>query len=150
MNFFLKGCDLAYRWKMQFNPDANKQALDVVFSEKLENKMHSQIFFNNSPVARSNFLKHVGVYLETKIDCTYVKEKMKKAIKGVNIIIKLHPILPMHSLLTIYKFKPHLSCGDVSYNQPNNEVFCKNTESLQYQASFANTGQSKAHHEINL
>lgn len=75
---------------------------------------------------------------------------MKKAIKGVNIIIKLDPILLMHSLLTIYKFKPHLSCGDVSYNQPNNEVFCKNTESLQYQASFANTGQSKAHHEINL
>lgn len=75
MNFFLKGCDWASRWKMQFNPDANKQALDVVFSKKLENKMYSQIFFNNSPVARSNFLKHVGVYLETKIDCTYVKKK---------------------------------------------------------------------------
>ena len=105
---------------MQFNPDTNKQALDVVFSKKLENKLHSQIFFNNSPVARSNFLKHVGVYLETKIDCTYVKEKMKKAIKGVNIIIKLHPILPMHTLNHILAQpkphpKPHLS---TAYAQP--------------------------------
>ena len=64
---------------MQFNPDVNKQALEVVFSRKLENKMHPLIFFNISPVDRSNFLKHLGAYLNMKLDFTYhVKEKLKK------------------------------------------------------------------------
>lgn len=50
-----------------------------------------------------------------------------------------------NNLLTIYKFfvGPHLDHGNVSYNQPKNESFCK-IEQLQYQACLAIIGAIKS------
>ena len=41
--------------------------------------------------------------------------------------------------MTIYKiFKSaHLDYGDVVYDQPNNELFCRKLESVQYNAALA-------------
>ena len=37
------------------------------------------MFFNNSPVARFNFLKHLGGYLDSSLDLTHhVKQKLQK------------------------------------------------------------------------
>ena len=38
----------AHQWKMQFNPDKNKQAVQVIFSQKKETIAHPPVFFNGS------------------------------------------------------------------------------------------------------
>ena len=40
----------AYQWKMQFNPDINKQAVQVIFSEKKNKSIHPPLFFNEAAV----------------------------------------------------------------------------------------------------
>ena len=45
--------DWAYKWKMSFNPDLNKQAQEVVFSRKLNKSSHPKMFFNNAPVVQA-------------------------------------------------------------------------------------------------
>ena len=42
-----------YKWKMLFNPDASKQAQEVVFSRKKNPFNHSDIYFNNMPLTLS-------------------------------------------------------------------------------------------------
>ena len=48
----------------------------------------------------------------------HVKEKPPKAIKGTNIIRKLHSFLPRQSALTIYKqfVRPNLDFGNAIYD----------------------------------
>ena len=48
----------AYKWKMSFNPDLNKQAQEVIFSWKLNKPSHPKIFFNNAPVFCANWPKY--------------------------------------------------------------------------------------------
>ena len=42
--------DWAYQWKMQFNPDKNKQAIQVIFSQKRTKSVHRPVFLNESEV----------------------------------------------------------------------------------------------------
>ena len=50
-----------------------------------------------------------------------------------------------NALLTIYKFsiRPHLDYGDIVFDQPTNDSFCKKLESVQYNAALAITGTIK-------
>ena len=62
----------AYKWKMSFNPDLNKQAQEVVFSRKLNKASQPQITFNNASVFCANWQKHLGMYLdEFKFQLSY-------------------------------------------------------------------------------
>ena len=114
----------AYKWKMSFNPDLNKQAQEVVFSRKLNKSSHPKMFFNNAPVVRASWQKHLGMFLEDSLNFSYhTKEKISKSMKGIGIIKKLSKTLPQHALITICKsfVRPHLDYGDIIYDQPNNE-----------------------------
>ena len=116
--------DWAYKWKMSFNPDLNKQAQEVVFSRKLNKSSHPKMFFNNAPVVHASWQKHLGMFLEDSLNFSYhIKEKMFKAMKGIVIIKKLGKTLPQHALITICKsfVRRHLDYGDIIYDQPNNE-----------------------------
>ena len=75
----------------------------------------------------------------------HIKEKISKAMKGICIIKKLSNVLPRKSLITIYKsfVRPHLDYVDLIYDQPNNEIFCQQIESVQCNASLAITGVIK-------
>ena len=44
----------AYQWKMIFNPDASKQAREIVFSRKANASNHETVYFKNVPVMREN------------------------------------------------------------------------------------------------
>ena len=106
----------AHQWKMPFNPDLNKQAQEVIFSKKMIKSSHPKISFNNVPVSRASFQKHLGIYLDEKPKFNHhIKEKFTKAMKGIGVIKGLSMILPRHSLLTIYKsfVWPHLDYGDI-------------------------------------
>ena len=82
----------------------------------------------------------------------HIKEKISKAMKEIGIIKKLSNVLPRKSLITIYKsfVRPHLDYGDLIYDQPNNESFCQQIESVQYNASLAITGAIKGTSRIKL
>ena len=133
----------AYQWKMIFNPDASKQAQEIVFSRKANASNHKTVYFNNVPVIRENIQKHLGLFLDSKLSfLDHINEKIKKATKGVNVIRKMNLLLPRSSLLTIYKsfVRPHLDYGDVIYDQPNNSRLSDKIESIQYNAALAIIG----------
>ena len=158
-NDLLKISQWAYQRKMTFNPDVSKQAQKVVFSRKGITTNHATVYFNNDPVIRENFQKHLGLFLDSKLNFSgHINEKIKKATKGINFIRKMNLSLPRFSLLTIYKsfVRPHLDYGDVIYDQPNNSSLSDKIESVQYNAVLAITGairgtsREKLYQELGL
>ena len=153
-----KIAEWAHQWKMLFNLDLNEQAQEVIFSRKMTKSSHLQIFFNNIPVSRAGVQKHLGIYLDEKLNFNHhIKEKMTKAMKGIGVIKRLSKMLPRHSLFTIYKSfaRPHLDCGDKLYDQPNKNLFQK-IETIQYNAALAittaikTTSQTKLYNELGV
>ena len=115
--------------------------------------MHPNLVFNNTPVHQTHYQKHLGVHLDMKLNFKlHLKEKISKAMKRICIIKKLSNVLPRKSLIAIYKcfVRPHLDYGDVIYDQPNNESFCQQIESVQYNASLAITGAIKGTSRLKL
>ena len=89
---------------MIFNPDTSKQAQEVVFSRKTEKVNHMSLTFNVKPVAQTSHQKHLGLYIDEKLNFSnHIKEIISKVNKGIGIIRKLKYILPRNALLTIYK-----------------------------------------------
>ena len=71
-----KIAECAHRWKMSFNPDLNKQAQDVIFSRKMTKSSHPQVFFKDIPVSEVSFQKHLGIYLDGKLNFNYFNIKV--------------------------------------------------------------------------
>ena len=144
---------------MSFNPDISKQAQEVVLSRKAVKMSHSVVFFNDIPVARCSTHKHLGMYLDEKLNFGHhITEKTAKANKGIGVIKKLHGVLSRRALLTIYKcfIRPNLDYDDFIYDQPNNDLFFSKIESAQNNAALAITGtirrtsQTKLYNELGL
>ena len=101
---------------MLFTPDPSKPAQEVLFSRPI---------------------------LDKKLD---FKQHIDSAISRVNkstfIIKKLRYNLPRKSLITIYQAfsRPLIDCGDIIYDQPQNDSFSQKLESIQYKAALAITG----------
>ena len=77
----------AYQWKMLFNPDPSKQAIEMLFSRKKNDQGHPPLFFNNLPVVSANDHKHLGIILDCKLLFSkHISEKVAKARKGIGII----------------------------------------------------------------
>ena len=57
----------ANQWKMQFNPDITKQAIEVIFSTKYKKENHLPLSFGGIPVARNDSTKHLGLHLDEKL-----------------------------------------------------------------------------------
>ena len=82
--------------KMIFNPDPSKQAEEIVFSRKANTSNHGTVYFNNVPVIRENIQKHLGLFLDSKLNFfDHINEKNKKATKGVSVIRKMNLLLPL-------------------------------------------------------
>ena len=77
----------AYQWKMSFDPDLSRQAQEVIFSCKSSGVDHPSVTFNNSSVATLQCQKHLGLYLDEKLNFSHhIKEKISKACKGTGVI----------------------------------------------------------------
>ena len=129
----------ASQWKMSFNPDISKQSQEITFLKKNLDVSHT--LFNKTPVVVCSYQKHLGVFLDKKLNFQHhIKENIAKASKGIGFIKKLNNVLPRNALLTIYKsfVRPHLD-----YHQPNNESMNNQLESVQYSAALAITGAIK-------
>lgn len=133
----------ASQWKMSFNPDPTKQAIEIYFSKKINQVNIPDIYFNNSAITASDSHKHLGLTLDPKLAFDHhIREKTLKANKGIGIINRLRTFLPRMSLLIIYKafVRPHLDYGDIIYDNPGNDSFTQKLESIQYNACLAITG----------
>ena len=77
---------------MNFNPDTNKQAQEVIFSKKV-NKI------NNPPLLNFSTQKDLRMVLDTKLDFNlFPKNVQSKVNKTQRFLCKL---LPRESLVTI-------------------------------------------------
>ena len=133
----------AYQWKMNFNPDTSKQAQEVLFSRKVKVTAHPQLVFNNNPVHETATQKHLGMFLDFKLNFQeHFENMLNKVNKTIGLLRKLQNTLPRPSLLTIYKsfIRPHLDYGDIIYDQAYNASFQQKVESIQYNAALAITG----------
>ena len=108
-----------HQWKMIFNPDISKQAVEVVFSSKIHKQNHPTLFFNGIEVAKKPFTKHLGLYLDEKLSfTTYIKEKISIALNGL-ALLKFLSLYESRDVLNMsYKMyvRPHLDYGDVIYH----------------------------------
>ena len=72
----------AYQWKMAFNPDPSKQAVEILFSQKKNEVYHPPLFFNGAVVTRVVSHKHLGITLDSKLTfLNHVNEKIKSTTK---------------------------------------------------------------------
>ena len=143
----------AYAWRMSFNPDPEKQAVELTFSRKKIEIDHPMILFNDIPVKKVSEHKHLGITLDSKLSfSTHIKSAISKTRKGINLLKYLSKYLPRDTLNEVYKLyvRPHLDYGDVIYHAPAKICdFTQNTilpnlmekiESVQYSAALAVTG----------
>ena len=94
----------AYNWKMLFNPDPSKPAQEVEFSRKKKQQSHPTISLNNIQVERASYVKHLGILLDEKFNFKqHIDSVILKINKSISILKNLRYLLPLKSLLTIYK-----------------------------------------------
>ena len=106
----------AFQWKMQFNPDPNKQANEVYFSRKSNAGVHLPVDLTNSPVQLCESHKHLEIVLDKHLNFhEHIPNKIKICDKLIGTIKHLSFHLPRKSLLPIYKsfIRPHLDFGDI-------------------------------------
>ena len=79
-------CDLekvsnwACQWKMQFDPDPNKQANEVVFSRKSNSNsfLYPPVKFNENNITKCSDQKHLGIVLDSKPNFNaHIDQKIK-------------------------------------------------------------------------
>ena len=137
----------AFQWKMLFNPDPNKQAVEILFSKKQHEKdNYPPLNSNGDNVQTAISQKHLGLVLDSKLDFNeHVSNKTNKRNKIIGIMKKLSLFLSRKTLLTIYKsfVRPNLDYADIIYDKPFNESFKTKIEMIQYRAALVTTGAIK-------
>ena len=132
----------AYQWKMVFNPDITKQAIEVIFSCKNKKPDHPPLAFNGIPVSREPFTKHLGVYLDNRLNFSkHIKEKILIATKGLSLLKLLSNYVDRGVLDLSYKLyvRPHLDYGDVIYHNQRADLMDL-IERIQYKAALIVSG----------
>ena len=143
----------AHDWRMSFNPDPQKQAVELLLSKKRHEIDHPVILFNNIPIKKVSQHKHLGVILDSKLSFSaHIKSAISKTRKGIGLLKHLSKYLPRHTLNELYKLyvRPHLDYGDVTYHIPakvcefSHNIILPNLmeklEAVQYSAAIAVTG----------
>ena len=127
---------------MSLNSDPNKQAQEVFFYCKIQKSSQPSLIFNNNIVTQSLTQKHLGMFLDTKLDFQeHLKSIFSKVNKTIGLLRKLHHMLSRTSLLTIYNsfIRPDLDYGDIIYDQAYDASFHQKLDSIEYNASLAIT-----------
>ena len=113
----------AQKWRMSFNPDPTKQAVEVTFSKKRSPVNQLPIFFNEVPIKNVPEQRHLGIILDSKLSfASHIKTVISKSKQGIGMLRFLSKYLPRHNLDEMYKLyvRPHLDYGDVIYHIPHN------------------------------
>ena len=93
----------ANQWKMNFNPDPSKRSQEVIFSRKLQKTNHNQVYFNHNSVKQVPSQKHLGMYLDTKLNFQkHLNNVLSKVSKTIGLLHKLQAFLLHQSLVMVY------------------------------------------------
>ena len=147
----------AYQWKMVFNPDMTKQAIEIIFSRKYNKSNPPPLTFNSIPVKRDIETKHLGMVLDSKLTfhshLAGTNGKLSKARQGLGLMRQLKKWVSPSVLETIYKLydRPHLDYGDIIYHYADlnkqtvvdfetSSDLMKKVETIQYDAARIITG----------
>ena len=131
-----------YQWKMVFNPDITKQAVEVIFSVKKNKPNHPDLEFNGIPVAREDHTKHLGAHLDSRLNFSkHISEAIRKATKGLSLLKYLSKYVSREILDLSYKLyvRPLLDYGDVIYHNQREDLM-NLVEQVQYKAALIVTG----------
>ena len=142
----------AYQWKMVFNPDITKQAVEVIFSVKNKKPSHPELLFNGVPVAREDYTKHLGVHLDTRLNFSkHIREAILKASKGINLLKYLSKFVDRKVLDMCYKLyvRPHLDYGDIIYHNQRTDLM-NLIEQVQYKAGLIVSGCWQGTNRVRL
>ena len=104
----------AHSWRMSFNPDPQKQAVELIFSRKKNEIDHPVVLFNDTPVKKVIEHKHLGIVLDCKLSFNaHIKAAISKTKKGIGMLKFLSRYLPRHTLDQLYKLhvRPHQDYG---------------------------------------
>ena len=126
-----------------FQSSSQQTSARGYFFRKVKKISHPPLNFNNNSVKQVQFRKHLGVYLDDRLDfCEHLRNIFKKVNRTISLLRKLHNNLPRDPFVRIYKFfiRPHLDYGDTLYDQAFNNSFYEKLESIRYNAAFAITG----------
>ena len=89
---------------MSFNPDPNKQAIEVCFSNKGDKENYPPLHFNSINVQAADSQEHLDLVLDSKSNFNeHIESKITKCNKIIGLMKKLSQFLSKKSLLTIYK-----------------------------------------------
>ena len=77
----------ANKWRMSFNPDGNKQAVELIFSRKNTKTKHLVLLFNKKPVSSVLQHKHLGMILDSKLSFSaHVQAAIAKVRKAIGML----------------------------------------------------------------
>ena len=141
----------SHNWRMSFNPDPLKQAVELVFSKKKVNTNHPAILFNASPVSTVDQHKYLRIILDSKLSfSSRIQAAINKARKAIGMLKFMSKYLPRNTQNDLYKLyvRPHQDYGDVFYHLPQREDGSENCmmsrlESVHYFTALAVTGAWK-------
>ena len=135
---------------MLFNPDPNKQAVEIFFSKNpRENGNYEPSTFNGDNVQTAISQRQLGIVLDCKHDFNeHISNKINKCNKIIGIMKKLSLFLSRKTLVTIYTFfvRPKLDYAVVIYDKPFNESFKTKIEMIQYRVALAINWAIKVHY----
>ena len=112
---------------MSFKPDRLKQAQKEIFSCEITKINHQTLIFNDNPVDQVALQKHLGMFLDCKLNFEEHLKTIVNKIKTMGVLRKFQNFLSRKSLLTVYKsfIRPHVDYGDIIYDQSYNTSFHK-------------------------
>ena len=97
---------------------AKKQILKLKKLYLAGKKLHSVRHFDNRPAKSTLIHKHLRMMLDSNLNYEHhIKSILNKVNKTIGLWRKFQLILPVHSLITIYKtfIRPYLDYGDAIY-----------------------------------
>ena len=84
--------------KNEFNPDTDKQAQEVLFILKAKVTVYPQLVLNNNPVYETATQKHLGMFLNFKLNFQeHFENMLNKVNKTIRLLQKLQNTLPKPS-----------------------------------------------------
>ena len=132
----------ANQWKMKFNPDISKQAVEIIFSNKTNKPLHPPVTFGGIPVARVESTTHIGLTIDQKLSFReHILAAIDKAKSGLSLMKFLSRYVDRKVLSLTYTMhvRPHLEYGDLIYHDCS-QYLMDMLESIQYQAGLISTG----------
>ena len=84
-----KICNRAFKWKMNFYTDPNKQAQEIIFSRKKTTSLHQLVYFANKPVKSTRIHRHLGMMLDSNLNHEHhIKSILNKVNKTIGLLLK--------------------------------------------------------------